>query len=269
LTRKKNCSILENDIYGSEKGEKQMAVILEVRDITKSYGNKAAVRGISFEIEEGEIFALIGPNGAGKTTTLRMISTLLTIDSGFAALDGIDVKKEPAKVRQHLTYLPDEAGAYKNMRGVDYLKFMASLCAPSAAEASRAVEYALEVCSSLGDAVGDKIGSYSKGMVRKLLIARAVMTKPRLAILDEPTSGLDILNALEIRKLIKGLAKSEGMSFLISSHNMLEIDFLSDRVGIIDRGVLYALGTSQSLKEKYTAANLEEVFEVATGENKN
>ena len=236
-----------------------MACILELKNVKKSYGKKEAVRGVSFDVNEGEVFALIGPNGAGKTTALRMIATLIEINDGEIILGGVDVKKNPARARELLTYLPDDAGAYKEMTGMKYLKFMASLCAASPEEEKKSVEYAAEVCSSLGDAIHDKIKTYSKGMRRKLLIARAVMTRPMLAILDEPTSGLDITNGLEIRDFIKSLAKT-GMSVLISSHNMLEIDYMSDRVAIIDKGLIYAVGTPAELKEQYNAQNLEEVF---------
>ena len=243
-----------------------MACVLELKNVKKSYGKKEAVRGISFEVNEGEIFALIGPNGAGKTTALRMIATLLEINGGEIMLDGVDVKKNPAKARELLTYLPDDAGAYKEMTGVSYLKFMASLCAVSPDDEKRSIEYAMDVCSSLGDAVNHKIKTYSMGMRRKLLIARAVMTRPKLAILDEPTSGLDIVNGLEIRDFIKSLTKT-GMSVLISSHNMLEIDYMSDRVAIIDKGLIHAIGTPSGLKEKYNAQNLEEVFVKVVAEN--
>lgn len=236
-----------------------MPNLLELKNVKKLYGKKEAVKGISFEVGEGEIFALIGPNGAGKTTTLRMIATLIEINEGQITLGGVDVKKSPAKVREMLTYLPDEAGAYKNMTGMQYLKFMAELCTNSAEEEKKSVAYAAEVCSSLGDAINDKIKTYSKGMMRKLLIARAVMTRPKLAILDEPTSGLDIINGLEVRNFIKSLTQT-GMSVLLSSHNMLEIDYVSDRVGVIDKGLLYEVGTPKELKEKYGAQNLEEVF---------
>ena len=113
----------------------------------------------------------------------------------------------------------------------------------------------------LGDRLNEKIGTYSRGMIRKLLLSRAVMTRPKLAILDEPTSGLDVINALEIRKMILQLARDEGMSFLLSSHNMLEIEYVSDRVGIISGGHLMVTGKPEELKTRYGAANLEEVFE--------
>ena len=243
-----------------------MAKVLEVKELSKQYSKVLAADKVSFDIEEGEIFALIGPNGAGKTTTIRMIPTLITPTSGDAVVAGNSVVKNPDKVRECITYLPDEAGAYKNMTGLKYLQFMAGLFDTDLDKINACVDKAKEICG-LGDRLNDKIGSYSRGMTRKLLLARAVMTKPKLAILDEPTSGLDVLNAIEIRKTIKKLAKEEGISFLLSSHNMLEIEFVSDRVGIISKGHLMVTGRSDELKERYNAANLEEVFERVVNAN--
>ena len=243
-----------------------MAKVLEVKELSKQYSKVLAADKVSFDIEEGEIFALIGPNGAGKTTTIRMISTLITPTSGDAVVAGNSVVKNPDKVRECITYLPDEAGAYKNMTGLKYLQFMAGLFDTDLDKINACVDKAKEICG-LGDRLNDKIGSYSRGMTRKLLLARAVMTKPKLAILDEPTSGLDVLNAIEIRKTIKRLAKEEKIAFLLSSHNMLEIEFVSDRVGIISKGHLMVTGRSDELKERYNAANLEEVFERVVNAN--
>lgn len=237
-----------------------MEKVLEVKGLSKMYKKGVyASEKVSFDVKKGEIFALIGPNGAGKTTTIRMISTLLSATEGDAVVSGHSILTEPAKVRENITYLPDEAGAYKTMTGKGYLEFMANIYAKNPQDAKEYVERAIEM-SGLGERINDKIGSYSRGMSRKLLLSRAVMSRPALAILDEPTSGLDILNAIEIRRMIKQLA-SEGMSFLLSSHNMLEIEFVSDRVGIIAKGHLLEVGTSAELKEKYNANNLEEVFE--------
>ena len=237
-----------------------MEKVLEVKGLSKMYKKGVyASEKVSFDVKKGEIFALIGPNGAGKTTTIRMISTLLSASEGDAVVSGHSILTEPAKVRENITYLPDEAGAYKTMTGKGYLEFMANIYAKNPQDAKEYVERAIEM-SGLGERINDKIGSYSRGMSRKLLLSRAVMSRPALAILDEPTSGLDILNAIEIRRMIKQLA-AEGMSFLLSSHNMLEIEFVSDRVGIIAKGHLLEVGTSAELKEKYNANNLEEVFE--------
>lgn len=248
------------------QGGVSLANVLEVKALSKQYSKTLAADKVSFEIGEGEIFALIGPNGAGKTTTIRMISTLITPTDGDAVVAGHSIIKEPEKVRECITYLPDEAGAYKNMTGLKYLQFMAGLFATDLDKINQCVEKAKSICQ-LGDRLNDKIGSYSRGMIRKLLLSRAVMTTPKLAILDEPTSGLDVLNAIEIRKTIKKLAKEEGISFLLSSHNMLEIEFVSDRVGIISKGHLMVTGRCDELKERYQAANLEEVFERVVKDN--
>lgn len=235
-------------------------MILDVQGLSKQYSKVLAADQVSFQIGEGEIFALIGPNGAGKTTTIRMIATLLQPTGGDAVVAGHSVCREPAKVRECITYLPDEAGAYKTMTGKAYLKFMASIFTTDRKQADACVQRAMAMCG-LGDRLNEKIGTYSRGMIRKLLLSRAVMTRPKLAILDEPTSGLDVINALEIRKMILQLARDEGMSFLLSSHNMLEIEYVSDRVGIISGGHLMVTGKPEELKTRYGASNLEEVFE--------
>lgn len=235
--------------------------VLEVKKLCKQYSKVLAANEVSFSVNEGEIFALIGPNGAGKTTTIRMIATLLKPTSGDAIVNGHSILSEPEKVRQSITYLPDEAGAYKTMTGRAYLKFMAGLFSSDKSEITEFTARAEKMCG-LGERLDEKIGSYSRGMIRKLLLSRAVMTRPKLVILDEPTSGLDVINAIEIRKMIKQLSKDEGMSFLLSSHNMLEIEFVSDRVGIIAGGKLMEIGKINELKEKHQCENLEEVFEM-------
>lgn len=239
-----------------------MAKILEVRELSKKYPKRDVFSAdkVSFDVDEGEIFALIGPNGAGKTTTIRMISTLIEATSGDALVAGHSIVKEPDKVRENITYLPDEAGAYKTMTGRKYLYFMAGLFTADKMTIERYVRTAEQICG-LGERLDDKIGGYSRGMIRKLLLSRAVMTRPRLAILDEATSGLDVINALDIRKTIRKLSAEDGMSFLLSSHNMLEIEYVSDRVGIMAHGKIMAVGTIDELKQRYEAANLEEVFE--------
>lgn len=234
-------------------------IILEVQDLKKNYGKIEALKGISFKVKRGEIFALIGPNGAGKTTALRIISTILRPTSGDVLINGFSVVKDPDKVRNFITYLPEDAGAYKNMTGYDYLKFMASLYLDGEAKVKEAVAIAAEI-SGLGARLKDKIGTYSKGMTRKILLARALMVKPVLAILDEPTSGLDVINAIEVRKIIKRFSEL-GMTVLLSSHNMLEVEFLSDRVALINEGRILESGTPKELKEKFGSRNLEEVFE--------
>ncbi len=235
-----------------------MNTVLQVEGLKKFYGNLEALKGIDFQVQEGEIFALIGPNGAGKTTALRIIATLLSPSAGKVTFLEHDLKKEPEKIRGKISYLPEEAGAYRNLKGIDYLKFMANFYASTNQEKEEFIQSAKAI-ADLGERINDKVGTYSKGMTRKILLARALMTRPVLAILDEPTSGLDVINALEVREIIKKHVR-EGTSVLLSSHNMLEIEFLSDRVAMIDNGRILDSGTPLELKEKYKAKNLEEVF---------
>ncbi len=232
--------------------------MLTVSHLKKSYGAFEAVRDISFSIAEGEIFALVGPNGAGKSSTLRMIATIMQPSSGSITIAGHDALTESAAVRTEITYLPEESGAYKALTGRSYLHFMAGLYTTDSAERETFTQRAVQI-ADLGDQINNKIGTYSKGMTRKLLLARAMMTEPKLAILDEPTSGLDVINSLEIRKLIQGLAK-RGTAVLLSSHNMLEIEYLSDRISLIVKGQLKETGEPEALKKKHKARNLEEVF---------
>src|SRR4030043_2382460 len=235
-----------------------MTNVLTVKGLKKSYGTQMALAGIDFEVRAGEVFALIGPTAAGKTTTLRIIPPLLTPSEGDIAFLDHDLRKEPGLVREKISYLPEEAGAYKNMKGLDYLHFMANFYALDSEEEKTFVDRAVEI-TELGDRLKTKVGTYSKGMTRKLLLARALMTKPVLAILDEPTSGLDVLNALEVREIVRRYVR-EGTSVLLSSPNMLEIEFLSDRVALIDKGRILDSGTPAELKDKHQAKNLEEVF---------
>lgn len=236
-----------------------MEPILTVKNLVKEYRNKLAVNDINFSVNPGEIFALIGPNGAGKSTTLKIIATILSPTSGNILIKNKSIFTDAEETRAYISYLPEEAGAYKNMRGLDYLDFMASLYFTDKKRKDKAVNLAINI-TDLGDVLNQRINTYSKGMTRKLLLARTVMTEPYLAILDEPTSGLDVVNAFEIRNTIKNMSKNGNMSVLLSSHNMLEIEYLSDRVAIIDRGVIHALGAPEELKQQFSAKNLEEVF---------
>jgi ABC-2 type transport system ATP-binding protein len=230
---------------------------LVVTNLCKNYGEIVALDGVSFSVKEGEIFGLIGPNGAGKTTTLRIISTLLSISSGEIKVFGRDVATESNEVRKIISYLPEDAGAYKNLTGRAYLEFIASFFADGEGR-KEMVRYGIEL-ADLGDRIDSKVETYSKGMMRRLLIARAIMAKPRVAILDEVTSGLDVVNAFEIREIIRRIAKS-GVSILLSSHNMFEVEFLCDRVAMIDHGKVVLEGSPTDLKERYDAKNIEEVF---------
>jgi len=234
-----------------------MADTLVVKGLSKSYGNHTAVDNVSFSVKEGEIYGLIGPNGAGKTTTLRMISTLLTMSSGDIRVCGMDMRTGSDGIRKCISYLPEDAGAYKDLTGRAYIRFMAGFFA-SGDEMEEMVSNGVRI-ANLGDRIDSKVQTYSKGMMRRLLIARAIMPGPKLAILDEITSGLDVVNAFEIRDIVRNLSKS-GVSVLLSSHNMFEVDQLCHRIGMIDGGKMILEGTPEELKERFGVNTIEEVF---------
>jgi len=231
-------------------------VAVEVQNLVKHYGSTKAIKEISFTVNKGEIFGLIGPNGAGKTTALRIIATLLQITNGSVNILGFNLKKQPGEIRKLISYLPEDAGAYKNLTGRAYLRFIANFFHDISTNdmVSKGIEIA-----DLGERIDDKVDTYSKGMKRRLLVGRALMIDPKLAILDEPTSGLDVINAQEIRKIIKNTAKT-GTAVLLSSHNMLEVEYLCDRIALIAEGKIIEEGKPQLLMEKYNAKNIEEVF---------
>jgi len=241
-----------------------MVLAVEISNLVKVFGTKRAVDGLNLKVNDGEIFGIIGPNGAGKTTTLRIIATLLKPTSGNVKVFGYDVVSEPESVRKLISYLPEESGAYNNLSGLEYLKFMASFYAKNREEIESFVKEGAKI-SGLGERLNDKIKTYSKGMKRRLLVARTLMTKPRLAILDEPTSGLDVFYAHYVRDVIREYASKYGVTVLLSSHNMLEVQYLCGKVALINSGRIVEEGTPEELFRKYQSNNLEEVFIKVSG----
>ncbi len=233
------------------------AKAISISNLVKIYSSGLkALDSVNLSVSMGEIFGLIGPNGAGKTTALRIIGTLLKPTSGNVSVMGHDILDEQMAVRKIISYLPEDAGAYENLTGREYLAFMAGFFSD---DVQAFVDTGMRI-ADLKTRIDSKIKEYSKGMKRRLLIARALMTSPRLAIMDEPTSGLDVMHAHHVRRKIKSLIKESGSTALISSHNLLEVEFLCDKVALIDHGRIIEQGTPSNLKQKYNAPNLEEVF---------
>ncbi len=229
-----------------------MALAIEVIDLWKRFGAKPALSGVHLAVEEGAVFGVIGPNGAGKTTLFRILATILRPSRGVVKVFGHDVVREAGVVRDLISYLPEDAGVYKHLTGHDYLKMVASLYGRGS------VVKGIEI-SGLGDRLRERAGTYSKGMKRRLLLAGCFMTSPKLAILDEPTAGLDVEHAVFVRNLIREYA-AKGTTILVSSHNMLEVNYLCDEVVILHNGILLEKGTPRELLAKYGVPNLEELF---------
>lgn len=233
-----------------------MVKAVEVVNLVKCYGRLEAVKSISFSFNERTIYGLIGPNGAGKSTTLRILATLLEPSGGEARIFGLDVRRDKDNIRKIIGYLPEEAGGYKYLTGYEYLEMNAKIYSPD--NYREVLEYGA-ILTGLGDRLEDRIGSYSRGMVRRLLLARALMNRPKLAILDEPTTGLDVVHATQIRNMIKEMVK-EGITILLSSHNMLEVQYLCNELSLISDGKIIAQGRPRDILDETGAENLEEAF---------
>ncbi len=227
-------------------------VAVETVNLWRLFGEKPALQGVDLRVEEGEVFGVIGPNGAGKTTLFRILATILKPSRGEAKLFNHDVVKEPGIVKKLIAYLPEEAGVYKHLTGLDYLKMVKRLYMKGS------VEKGVEI-SGIGEAIKEKMGGYSKGMKRRILLAGCLMINPKLAILDEPTAGLDVEHAVYVRKIIKQHS-AEGTTFLVSSHNMLEVNYICDSVALIHKGRIIEQGKPSQLVVNHGVENLEELF---------
>ena len=241
-----------------------MSLAVDAKSLVKQFGNIRALDNLSFHVNKGEVYGLIGPNGAGKTTTLRTICTLIMPTSGSLNIFGLDVVSQAAEIRKIISYLPEESGAYPNLSGYEYLEFMGKFHKKDGSDLKSMIDEAVQI-SGLADRLKDKAKTYSKGMKRRLLVARTLMTHPKLAVLDEPASGLDVLHAYHVRKIIKQYVKDHGITVILSSHNMLEVEYLCDRVGFVNKGKIVVEGQSKELKAKYNSENLEEVFAKVVG----
>ena len=222
-----------------------MSAILEVRDLVKKYGDLTAVNGISFDIQEGEIFSLLGPNGAGKTTTISMLSTLYAPTSGEAAIGGHSINHAPMAVRKLIGVVPQDLALYEELSARENLSFWGQMYGLSGKELSGRID---EVLHQIGltDRARQRVKTYSGGMKRRVNIGIGLLHKPRLLFMDEPTVGIDPQSRRAILDSVKELNR-QGMTVLYTTHYMEEAEELSDRVGIIDHGELIALGTQAEL----------------------
>jgi len=239
-----------------------MMKAIKAQNLTRDYNGLRAVDGISFAVEPGEIFGFLGPNGAGKTTTIKMLTGQLRPTSGEALVVGCDVVKERQRLKPQIGVVFDSQNIYERLSARDNLRFYARLYRVKKAR----VEGMLAQVG-LTDRAGSKVKTYSNGMKQRVLIARALLHKPKVLFLDEPTRGLDPNVARDIRAIVVDLAK-QGMTVFLTTHYMEEADQLSNRVAIIDQGSIVALDTPENLKAEYgedEKTTLEDVFVQLTG----
>jgi ABC-2 type transport system ATP-binding protein len=232
--------------------------VVEARDLRRTYRTSTgmfrrrgldveAVRGVTFEIGEGELFGLLGPNGAGKTTTIKMLITLLIPTSGSASVLGFDVVKDAREVRRRIGYVfGGDKGLYERLSALDNLRYFAELYAVPPAVARRRIAELLDLVGLTGREK-EKVEGYSRGMRQRLHIARGLLHDPPVVFLDEPTIGVDPVGARELRATIAGLTAA-GKTVLLTTHYMFEADDLCDRMAVITRGEIVAEGTPRDLK---------------------
>lgn len=224
-----------------------MTTTIEARSLTKRYEERAVVDDLNLEIAAGEVFGLLGPNGAGKTTTILMLLGLVEPTSGSIAVLGMDPRRQPLEVKRRVGFLPDAVGFYDTMTGRQNLRFTARLNGVHDADA--VIDDLLEQVG-LADAADQPAGEYSRGMKQRLGLADALVKDPAILILDEPTTAIDPEGVAEILGLIQRLARDKGVSILLSSHLLHQVQAVCDRVAIFVRGKVVAQGPPHELAEE-------------------
>lgn len=228
--------------------------MISVRNLTKNFGARAAVRGVSFDVKPGDVLGFLGPNGAGKTTTMRMITGYLAPTSGSASVQGFDVATHPVEARRCLGYLPENAPSYGDMNVQEFLRFIGQIRGYRGAELARRVEATLERCILTGVRT-QTIETLSKGYRQRTCFAQAILHDPPVLILDEPTEGLDPNQKHVVRTMIKNMAQDKVVVF--STHILEEVEAICSRAIIISGGQLVADSTPAELRKQGT---LDEVF---------
>ena len=218
---------------------------IKVENLSYAYGDIEAVKGISFEMAQGEILGFLGPNGAGKSTTIKMLTGQLTPKTGKASILGVDVTRDDPVIQSQIGVCFEEKNLYQNMSAVENLVFFADLFGIKDFDAEALLRQV-----GLEDRAKDRVKHYSKGMQQRLMVARSLINTPKVLFLDEPTAGLDPVSSRAIRNIIKKEAE-RGAAVLLTTHDMHEADELSDRVVFLNEGKIYAMDTPENLKLKH------------------
>ncbi|MGM0379719.1 MAG: ABC transporter ATP-binding protein [Bacillota bacterium] len=227
---------------------------LKVENLKKDYGDIKALKGINFEVKKGEILGLLGPNGAGKSTTISIISTLISKYNGSVKYKGIVVNKSNKEYLNNIGVVPQEIALYKEMTGLENLKFFAKAYGIKGEILKNRIDEIKDIIG-IDKRLKDKVKTYSGGMQRRLNIGVALMHKPKLLIMDEPTVGIDPQSRKHILDTVLELNK-KGMTIIYTSHYMEEVEYLCDRIYILDKGNIIASGTKEELIEKIDSENI-------------
>lgn len=227
-----------------------VAAPIRTRALTKRYGDFVAVDVLDLEVRSGEIFGLLGQNGAGKTTTILMLLGLTEPSGGTARVVGLDPARRPLEVKRHVGYLPDAVGFYGNLSGRDNLRYTGRLNGLARDEIEAKIDHVLEQVGLSGRA-DTPTDTYSRGMLQRLGIADALLKDPDVLILDEPTTSIDPIGVVEILDLLRSLVRDRGMTILLSSHLLGQVQSVCDRVGIFAAGRLIGIGTVAELAERF------------------
>ncbi len=223
-----------------------MEAAIEVQNLTKRYPNVLAVDHINFEVQKGEFFGFLGPNGAGKTTTINILTGITKATSGKASILGHDLAQKPVKAKEHIGVIPDASNLYDEMSAWANIIFCAKLHGVPKAEREKRAKQLLQTVG-LYDRLGDHVGSFSRGMKKRLMIAAALVHQPEILFMDEPTTGLDVQSAREIRALIRELNR-KGTTVFLTTHYLEEADLCCQRIAIIANGKIVSLDTPEKLK---------------------
>jgi ABC-2 type transport system ATP-binding protein len=232
--------------------------IIETHNLSKSYGDQLAVNDLTFSIQEGEIFGFLGPNGSGKTTTLLMLLGLTEPTGGWARIADFDPVREAIKVKKIVGYVPEDIGFYDDMNATENLQFIARLNSMPDSISSIKIEEALDSIG-LKEEAKKKVGVYSRGMRQRLGIAEILIKEPRIAFLDEPTLGLDPEGTNRIIDYIRSLSRDKNITILLSSHNLRQVQKISDRIGIMINGRMIAVGPIEKLAREKLGVDDKEV----------
>jgi ABC-2 type transport system ATP-binding protein len=238
--------------------------MIELKNLTKRFGNIVAVNRLNLSVSKGEIFGFIGPNGAGKTTTLRMMGGVLAPTEGSVMIEGINLKEEPEKAKKKIGFIPDRPFLYEKLTGMEFLRFTADLFGIEEGLFYEKSEKILKQFS-LYDWANELIESYSHGMKQRLIISAAILHDPQVIVVDEPMVGLDPAGIRMVKGLLRDLAK-KGTTIFMSTHTLAFAEDVCDRIGIIHKGLLIATGTIEELRlrAQVQEGDLEEVFLILT-----